>query len=125
MIVVSSVSCIYGIGSPDEYKNKVIRLKRGTELDRKKLLKSLVNIHYLRNDTVFERSTFRVRGDVIEIYLAYEDVGIRVELFGPEIDNICRFHPLTGEILKEMDSEFIYPGKHFVTDQETYQAHYR
>jgi|TARA_Y100000310_G_scaffold330914_1_gene403515 excinuclease ABC subunit B len=119
VIVVSSVSCIYGIGSPDEYKNKVIRLKRGTELDRKKLLKSLVNIHYLRNDTVFERSTFRVRGDVIEIYLAYEDVGIRVELFGPEIDNICRFHPLTGEILKEMDSEFIYPGKHFVTDQET------
>ena len=118
-IVVSSVSCIYGIGSPEEYKDKVIHLKRGAILDRKAFLKSLINIHYLRNDTVFERSSFRVRGDVIEIYLAYEDVGIRVELFGNEIDQIMRFHPLTGEILKEMDNEFIYPGKHFVTDQET------
>ncbi|MDD9887668.1 MAG: excinuclease ABC subunit UvrB, partial [Candidatus Marinimicrobia bacterium] len=118
-IVVSSVSCIYGIGSPDEYKDKVIHLKRGAILDRKAFLRSLINIHYLRNDTVFERSSFRVRGDVIEIYLAYEDVGIRVELFGNEIDQIMRFNPLTGEILKEMDNEFIYPGKHFVTDQET------
>jgi len=119
VIVVSSVSCIFGIGSPDEYKNKVIRLKRGKQLNRKQFLKSLIGIHYLRNDTVFERSTFRVRGDVIEIYLAYEDVGIRVELFGSKIDQITRFHPLTGEVQKEMDSEFIYPGKHFVTDQET------
>ena len=119
VIVVSSVSCIFGIGSPDEYKNKVIRLKRGKQLNRKQFLKSLIGIHYLRNDTVFERSTFRVRGDIIEIYLAYEDVGIRVELFGSKIDQITRFHPLTGEVQKEMDSEFIYPGKHFVTDQET------
>ena len=119
VIVVSSVSCIYGIGSPDEYKDKVIQLKRGSQLERKKFLKSLINIHYVRNDTVFERSSFRVRGDVIEVYLAYEDIGIRIELFGSEIDRITRFHPLTGEILKEMDSEFIYPGKHFVTDQET------
>ena len=119
VIVVSSVSCIFGIGSPDEYKNKVIRLKRGKQLNRKQFLKSLIGIHYRRNDTVFERSTFRVRGDVIEIYLAYEDIGIRVELFGSKIDQITRFHPLTGEVQKEMDSEFIYPGKHFVTDQET------
>ena len=119
VIVVSSVSCIYGIGSPDEYKDKVIQLKRGSQLERKNFLKSLINIHYVRNDTVFERSSFRVRGDVIEVYLAYEDIGIRIELFGSEIDRITRFHPLTGEILKEMDSEFIYPGKHFVTDQET------
>ena len=119
VIVVSSVSCIYGIGSPDEYRDKVIHLKRGMLLNRKELLKNLVNSHYLRNDTVFERSTFRVRGDVIEIYLAYEDVGIRIELFGDEIDQLMRFHPLTGEVLKEMDTEFIYPGKHFVTDQET------
>ena len=98
VIVVSSVSCIFGIGSPDEYKNKVIRLKRGKQLNRKQLLKSLVDIHYLRNDTVFERSTFRVRGDVIEIYLAYEDVGIRIELFGTKIDQITRFQPLTGEV---------------------------
>ncbi|MBT5096571.1 MAG: DEAD/DEAH box helicase family protein, partial [Candidatus Marinimicrobia bacterium] len=119
VIVVSSVSCIYGIGSPDEYRDKVIHLKRGMQLNRKQLLKNLINIHYLRNDTVFERSSFRVRGDVIEIYLAYEDVGIRIELFGNEVDQIMRFHPLTGEILKEMDTEFIYPGKHFVTDQAT------
>ena len=119
VIVVSSVSCIYGIGSPDEYKDKVIELKRGTQLNRKDLLKKLINIHYVRNDTVFERSSFRVRGDVIEIYLAYEDIGVRIELFGSQIDRITRFQPLTGEILKEMDSEFIYPGKHFVTDQET------
>ena len=119
VIVVSSVSCIFGIGSPDEYKNKVIRLKRGKQVNRNQLLKSLVDIHYRRNDTVFERSTFRVRGDVIEIYLAYEDIGIRIELFGTKIDQITRFHPLTGEVQKEMDSEFIYPGKHFVTDQET------
>ena len=119
VIVVSSVSCIYGIGSPDEYKDKVIELKRGTQLNRKDLLKKLINIHYVRNDTVFERSSFRVRGDVIEIYLAYEDVGVRIELFGSEIDRITRFQPLTGEILKDMDSDFIYPGKHFVTDQET------
>ena len=119
VIVVSSGSCIYGIGSPDEYRDKVIHLKRGMLLNRKELLKNLINIHYLRNDTVFERSTFRVRGDVIEIYLAYEDVGIRIELFGDEIDQLMRFHPLTGEVLKEMDTEFIYPGKHFVTDQAT------
>ena len=119
VIVVSSVSCIYGIGSPDEYRDKVIELKRGVQLNRKDFLKKLVNIHYVRNDIVFERSSFRVRGDVIEIYLAYEDVGVRIELFGSEIDRITRFQPLTGEILKDMDSDFIYPGKHFVTDQKT------
>ena len=119
VIVVSSVSCIYGIGSPDEYRDKVIHLKRGIQINRKELLKNLINIHYLRNDTVFERSTFRVRGDVIEVYLAYEDVGIRIELFGNQVDQITRFNPLTGEVIKEMDAEFIYPGKHFVTDQAT------
>lgn len=119
VIVISSVSCIYGIGSPDEYKDKVIQLKRGAKLNRKDFLKKLINIHYLRNDSVFERSNFRVRGDSIEIYLAYEDVGVRVELFGSTVDKISRFHPLTGEKIKEIDSEFIYPGKHFVTDQET------
>ena len=118
VVVVSSVSCIYGIGSPDDYKNKVIHLKRGEKLHRKTFLKQLVNIHYARNDTSFDRSSFRVRGDVIEVRLAYEDVGLRIELFGSTIDQIMRFDPLTGEILKEMDSEFIYPGKHFVTDQE-------
>ena len=119
VIVVSSVSCIYGLGSPEDYKNKVVHLKRGDQLNRKAFLKNLVNIHYARNDTAFERSTFRVHGDVIEVHLAYEDVGIRIELFGTEVEKITRFVPLTGEIIKEMDSDFIYPGKHFVTDQQT------
>ena len=119
VIVVSSVSCIYGLGSPEDYKDKVVHLKRGDQLNRKAFLKNLVNIHYARNDTAFERSTFRVHGDVIEVHLAYEDVGIRIELFGTEVEKITRFVPLTGEIIKKMDSDFIYPGKHFVTDQKT------
>ena len=119
VIVVSSVSCIYGLGSPEDYKDKVVYLKREDQLNRKAFLKNLVNIHYARNDTAFERSTFRVHGDVIEVHLAYEDVGIRIELFGAEVEKITRFVPLTGEIIKEMDSDFIYPGKHFVTGQQT------
>ena len=119
VIVVSSVSCIYGLGSPEDYKDKVVYLKRGDQLNRKAFLKNLVNIHYSRNDTAFERSTFRVHGDVIEVRLAYEDVGIRIELFGTEVEKITRIVPLTGEIIKETDSDFIYPGKHFVTDQQT------
>ena len=119
VIVVSSVSCIYGIGSPDEYRDKVIHLKKGMNIDRKKLFKELVNIHYSRNDSSFERSNFRVRGDVVDIFLAYEDVGVRLEFFGSELEKIYRFYPLTGEILSENGHEIIYPGKHFVTDQNT------
>ena len=119
VIVVSSVSCIYGLGSPDDYKDQVVHLKRGDQLNRKAFLKNLVNIHYARNDTTFERSTFRVHGDVVEVHLAYEDVGIRIEMFGTEVEKITRFVPLTGEIIREMDADFIYPGKHFVTDQKT------
>jgi len=119
VIVVSSVSCIYGLGSPDDYKDQVIHLNRGDQLNRKAFLKNLVNIHYARNDTTFERSSFRVHGDVIEVHLAYEDVGIRIEMFGTELERITRFVPMTGEIIREMDSDYIYPGKHFVTDQQT------
>jgi len=119
VIVVSSVSCIYGIGSPAEYRDKVIQFRKGDQLNRKDFFRKLVNIHYNRNDTVFERGTFRVRGDVIEVYLAYEDVGIRLEMFGENIDSITRFNPLTGEIIKEMANEFVYPAKHFVTDRKS------
>jgi len=119
VIVVSSVSCIYGIGSPAEYRDKVIQFRKGDQLNRKDFFRKLVNIHYNRNDTVFERGTFRVRGDVIEVYLAYEDVGIRLEMFGDTIDSVTRFNPLTGEIIKEMANEFVYPAKHFVTDRES------
>jgi len=119
VIVVSSVSCIYGIGSPAEYRDKVIQIHKGDNLNRKDFFHKLVNIHYNRNDSVFERGTFRVRGDVIEVYLAYEDVGIRLDMFGNTIDSVTRFNPLTGEITKEMANEFVYPAKHFVTDRES------
>jgi len=119
VIVVSSVSCIYGIGSPTEYRDKVIQIRKGDQLNRKDFFRKLVNIHYNRNDTVFERGAFRVRGDVIEVYLAYEDVGIRLEMLGDTIDSVTRFNPLTGEIIKEMANEFVYPAKHFVTDRES------
>jgi len=119
VIVVSSVSCIYGIGSPSEYRDKVIQIHKGDNLNRKDFFHKLVNIHYNRNDSVFERGTFRVRGDVIEVYLAYEDVGIRLDMFGDTIDSVTRFNPLTGEITKEMANEFVYPAKHFVTDRES------
>ncbi len=118
VIVVSSVSCIYGIGSPSEYKEQVIPLKKGQSIDRKALLKKLINIHYLRNDSVLERGNFRVRGDVIEIFPAYEEVCIRMELFGSTIEDIVSFQPITGEILRNLDKIVIYPAKHFVADQK-------
>jgi len=119
VIVVSSVSCIYGIGSPAEYQEQVVQVQKSIHLNRRAFFRKLVNIHYNRNDAVFERGTFRVRGDIIEIYLAYEDIGVRLEMFGDTIDSISRFNPLTGEVLKEMANEFIYPAKHFVTDQQS------
>jgi len=118
VIVVSSVSCIYGIGSPEEYRDQIVRINKGTPLNRKEVFSKLIHIHYARNDTVLERGNFRVRGDVIEIFPAYDVACTRIELFGSEVESISRFDPLTGEILGEMDSAFIYPAKHFVTDQK-------
>jgi len=119
VIVVSSVSCIYGIGSPEEYKNQVVKVKKGQILDRRQLLSSFINIHYLRNDLVLERGNFRVRGDVIELFPAYEDVAVRIEMFGNDVDTIVKFDPLTGEIFKTLEKIDIYPAKHFVTDKKT------
>lgn len=116
VIVVSSVSCIYGIGSPSEYKEQMVHLQKGQKFNRKELLRRLINIHYLRNDSVLERGNFRVRGDVIEIYPAYEEVCIRLELFGSEIEDIVSFHPITGEIIRTLEHIHIYPAKHFVAD---------
>jgi len=119
VIVVSSVSCIYGIGSPDDYKDQVVGVKKGDILDRRKFLANLIHIHYARNDAVLERGNVRVRGDVIEVFPAYEDVCVRVELFGAEVDQIVTFDPLTGELIHELDQVFIYPAKHFVTNMDT------
>lgn len=119
VIVVSSVSCIYGIGSPSDYENNVIKLKKGVAIERRALLSQLINIYYVRNDMVLERGNFRVRGDVIELFPAYTDYCIRIELFGSEIENISSFDHITGEILNELDSAAIFPAKHFVTERDT------
>ena len=116
VIVVSSVSCIYGIGSPSDYKQQVISLKRGETISRRELFSKLINIHYLRNDLVLERGNFRVRGDVIEVFPAYDEDCVRIEMFGTSIDYFARFDPLTGEVKQELDTLHIYPARHFVTD---------
>ena len=119
VIVVSSVSCIYGIGSPEEYNKGTVSVSKGDTLDRRSFLAKLINIHYSRNDKVLERGNVRVRGDVIDVYPAYEDACIRFELFGSDVDAITKFDPLTGEIREQIHTAVIFPAKHFVTDKET------
>ena len=119
VIVISSVSCIYGIGSPDEYSKGTVKISKGDTLDRRSFLAKMVHIHYSRNDKVLERGNIRVRGDVMEVYPAYEDTCIRIELFGNEVDQINRFDPISGEIKEELDVVVIFPAKHFITDKET------
>ena len=115
VIVVSSVSCIYGLGSPKDYEEMQVALHVGDTVNRDDLLRQLVAIHYERNDISFVRGTFRARGDVVEIYPAYLKHSIRIELFGDEIDRISMTDPLTGNTLKHLDVAYIYPAKHFVT----------
>jgi excinuclease ABC subunit B len=118
VIIVASVSCIYGLGSPSDYKRMTVYLQRGEMLDREDLLVRLVDIQYQRNDVAFERGRFRVRGDTIDIWPASEEVAYRVELFGDEIDTLAIIHPLTGEVLQELDEMSIYPARHFVTPED-------
>ena len=116
VIVVSSVSCIYGLGEPDDFAKLVVSLRVGAEWDRDELLRRLVEIRYERNDIAFERNMFRVRGDTVEIYPAYyKDHAIRVEFFGDEIDQISDFHPLTGAVNRRLNHIAIYPASHYVT----------
>ncbi len=119
VIVISSVSCIYGIGSPSTYEKMHIYLQVGDEIDRDKLLRRLVDIQYSRNDISFTRGNFRVRGDVVEIFPAYREDALRVEFFGDEIESIQRLHPLTGKPFKSLQYTHIYPAKHYVTEPET------
>jgi len=118
VLIVASVSCIYGLGEPEEYRDFVCNLERGKSYNRYKLLHRLVDMQYTRNDIDFTRGKFRVRGDTLEIQPAYEEIGLRVEFFGDEVERIVRIDPLTGELLTELDSVDIYPAKHFVTSQE-------
>jgi excinuclease ABC subunit B len=122
VVIVASVSCIYGLGSPDEYQNMMARVAVGGETDRDALLRKLLDIRYERSDLDFRRGTFRVRGDVVEIFPAYEETALRVEMFGPEVERIRQIHPLTGAVLRELQEAVVYPAKHHVAPDETIAA---
>jgi excinuclease ABC subunit B len=113
-IVVASVSCIYGLGTPQEYVDRMVKLKVGDSTDRDTLLRRLVGMQYTRNDLAFTRGTFRVRGDTIEIIPVYEELAVRIEMFGDEIERLMTLHPLTGEVISEDDELYIFPASHYV-----------
>ncbi|MDZ4727302.1 MAG: excinuclease ABC subunit UvrB [Leptospira sp.] len=115
VIIVSSVSCIYGLGSPEDYVNSVVMLRVGDKIDRDQIIRKFLQIQYNRNDIDFSRGNFRVRGDSIEIMPSYQEEGIRIELFGDEIEAISRFEPVTGKTKLKLDRVVIYPAKHFIT----------
>lgn len=118
VIIVASVSCIYGIGSPEEWDKSILALRRGQTVRRDKILRHLVDLQYDRNDVTLVRGTFRARGDIIEVFPAYEEFAVRIELFGDEVDRIVEFDPLTGEILATREVMEIFPAKHWVTSAE-------
>ena len=119
VIVVATVSCIYGLGTPQEYVDRMIQLKVGDEIDRNTLLRRFVDIQYKRNDMTFERGTFRVRGDTIEIIPMYEELALRIEMFGDEIERITTLHPLTGEIIRDETEMYVFPATHYAAGPET------
>lgn len=114
VVIVSSVSCIYGLGSPEEYVNSVVALQKGDIIDRDQVIRKLLHIQYNRNDTDFSRGNFRVRGDSIEVYPAYHTDAFRIEFFGDEVDSISRIHPVTAQVIAKQEKCFIYPAKHFI-----------
>jgi len=119
VIVVATVSCIYGLGTPQEYVDRMIKLRVGDEIERNALLRKFVDVQYKRNDVAFERGTFRVRGDTIEIIPMYEELAIRIEMFGDEIEKITTLHPLTGEIMRDETEMYIFPATHYAAGPET------
>ncbi len=119
VIVVASVSSIYGLGNPADYRALMVHLAVGDEKPRKEILRSLVDIQYKRNDYLFERGTFRVRGDTVEVFPAYDEQAIRIELWGDEIERISRFDPLTGNVIASLDRTAVYPASHYVTNRRT------
>src|SRR6187455_870934 len=118
VIIVASVSCIYGLGSPEAYYGMLLPLERGQRIDRDQILRKLVEIQYERNDHDFSRGTFRVRGDIVEVYPSYEEQGLRIELFGDEVDELTSFDPLTGRTIKKHDKIAVYPKSHFVAPRD-------
>lgn len=119
VIVVATVSCIYGLGTPQEYIDRMIHIKIGDEIERNALLRKFVDVQYKRNDIAFERGTFRVRGDTIEIIPMYEELAIRIEMFGDEIEKIMTLHPMTGEIIRDESEVHIFPATHYAASPET------
>jgi excinuclease ABC subunit B len=119
VIVVATVSCIYGLGTPQEYVDRMVRLKVGDFIDRNQLLRKFVDIQYKRNDMAFERGTFRVRGDTIEIIPMYEELALRIQMFGDEIEKIMTLHPLTGEIVRDESEMYVFPATHYAAGPET------
>ena len=117
-IVVASVSCIYGLGTPQEYVDRMLKVKVGERMDREGLLRQLVGMQYARNDLAFTRGTFRVRGDTIEIIPQYEELAVRIEMFGDEIERLSTLHPLTGEVISEDDELYVFPATHYVAGPE-------
>jgi excinuclease ABC subunit B len=122
VIIVSSVSCIYGLGDPREYRELMLMLEVGQRMERRDILQALVRVQYARNDAQFERGVFRVRGDVVEVFPAYEEQAVRIELFGDEIERITRFDPLTGNTITRLQRAAIYPATHFVSQRSTIEA---
>jgi excinuclease ABC subunit B len=118
VIIVASVSCIYGLGSPEAYYGMLLPLERGQRIGRDQILRKLVEIQYERNDTEFGRGTFRVRGDIVEVYPSYEESALRIGLFGDEVDELISFDPLTGQALRKHDRTAVYPKSHFVTSRD-------
>ncbi|MGI8507901.1 MAG: excinuclease ABC subunit UvrB [Gemmatimonadaceae bacterium] len=119
VIIVATVSAIYGLGDPVAYREHMVTLERGQKIARDDILRALVNIQYGRNDVAFERGTFRVRGDTVEILPAYEEQGVRIELWGDEIERISKIDPLTGNVITAMERAAVYPAKHFVSNRPT------
>ena len=119
VIVVATVSCIYGLGTPQEYIDRMVKLKVGDSIDRNTLLRKFVDIQYKRNDMAFERGTFRVRGDTVEIIPMYEELALRIEMFGDEIEKIMTLHPLTGEIVRDETEMYVFPATHYAAGPET------
>ena len=117
-VVVASVSCIYGLGTPQEYVDRMATVEVGMEIDRDELLRRLVEMQYTRNDVAFTRGTFRVRGDTVEIIPVYDELAVRIEMFGDEIERLMTLHPITGEVLGESDRVYIFPASHYVAGPE-------
>src|SRR5260370_6266313 len=122
VLLVASVSCIFGLGSPIEYKRSVLPIRKGVETDRDDMLRKLIDLQYARNDIDFKRGTFRVRGDVVELQPSYEEFAYRIEFFGDEITNIDMINPLTGELLRSEQQVFIYPAVHYVIPEDRVEA---